>query len=355
MIRPSEQAASGPAPRPGPQQHVVVGRLPAHLPVLLRSGEDGAKLRTVWGFDSYIRAANERLLRLLGWTKAELCSASYWDFVHPDDQHPLVEALDRVMGTAGRLAAYEIRVLGRDGDWRRIQWDVVADRGTERCSASARRSSLRGQPTRRRPPVGTWSWRGPGGTFSWSDELYVMFGIPVGTPLTNGLIRSRIHPRDYPLAERVWQARLADSEAHGVHFRTILPDGMHDLECTGRVVARGGGRRSRSAASRSMSRPGQRPILRPRLRAEFEGHGRTGAVDQPNASAAPWVLPIGGPALVSPLATGRCGRRMFRGRRRGLAAACVERAVSRAGGRRSPVGFQNPAGACDQRFQVAGA
>jgi PAS domain-containing protein len=181
---------------------------------------------------------------MLGWTEAELSSASYWDFVHPDDQHPLVEALDRVMGTVGRLAAYEIRVLGRDGDWRRIQWDVVADRGTELMFGVGAEIIIEGSADEvSRAPVGTWSWRGRRGTLTWSDEMYVMFGIPVGTPLTNGLIRSRIHPRDYPLVERVWRARLADSEAHGVHFRTILPDGtMRHLECTGRVVARGGGR-----------------------------------------------------------------------------------------------------------------
>jgi hypothetical protein len=40
-----------------------------------------------------------------------------------------VEALDRIMATAGWLAGYEIRVLGRDGGWRRMQWDIVATAG----------------------------------------------------------------------------------------------------------------------------------------------------------------------------------------------------------------------------------
>ena len=88
MVRPSEHAASSPKPRPTSERHIVVGRLPAQVAALLASREDGAQLWTVWGFDSYFRAANQRLLRLLGWTEAELSSASYWDFVHPDDQHP---------------------------------------------------------------------------------------------------------------------------------------------------------------------------------------------------------------------------------------------------------------------------
>jgi PAS domain S-box-containing protein len=244
MIRPSEHAASSPEPGPTSERHIVVGRLPAQVAALLASREDGAQLWTVWGFDSYFRAANQRLLRLLGWTEAELSSASYWDFVHPDDQHPLVEALDRMMATADWLAGYEIRVLGRDGGWRRMQWDIIADRGTELMfGVGAEIFVGESADGLARAPVGTWVRQGRAGTFTWSDELYAMFGIPVGTPLTDGLIRSRIHPQDYQLVEQVWRARLADSEAHGVHFRTILPDGTtRHLECTGRVMARSDGR-----------------------------------------------------------------------------------------------------------------
>ena len=243
MIRPSEHVASGPEPRSTSERHVVVGRLPAQGAELLPSREDGAQLWTVWGFDSYFRAANQRLLRLLGWTEAELSSASYWDFVHPDDQHPLVEALDRMMATADWLADYEIRVLGRDGGWRRMQWDIVADRGTELMfGVGAEIVVGESADGVARAPVGTWVRQGRAGTFTWSDELYAMYGIPVGTPLSDGLIRSRIHPWDYPLVEQVWRARLADSEAHGVHFRTTLPDGTtRHLECIGRVMARSGG------------------------------------------------------------------------------------------------------------------
>ena len=239
MVRPSEHAASSPEPGSTSERHIVVGRLPAQVAALLAPREDGAQLWTVWGFDSYFRAANQRLLRLLGWTEAELSSASYWDFVHPDDRHPLVEALDRMMATEGWLAGYEVRVLGRDGGWRRMEWDIVADRGTELMfGVGAEIVVGESADGVARAPVGTWVRQGRAGTFTWSDELYAMFGIPVGTPLTDGLIRSRIHPQDYPLVEQVWRARLADSEAHGVHFRTILPDGTtRHLESTGRVMA----------------------------------------------------------------------------------------------------------------------
>jgi PAS domain-containing protein len=135
-------------------------------------------------------------------------------------------------------------VLGRDGGWRRMQWDIVADRGTElMVGVGAEIFVGESADGVARAPVGTWVWQGRADTFTWSDELYAMYGVPVETPLTRGLIRSRIHPGDYPLVEQVWRARLADSEAHSVHFRTTLPDGTtRHLECTGRVMARHGAR-----------------------------------------------------------------------------------------------------------------
>jgi PAS domain-containing protein len=118
-----------------------------------------------------------------------------------------------------------------------MQWDVVADRGAELMfgvGAQVGECADGGV----RLLVGTWIWQVGQGTFTWSDELYAMFGIPVGTELTDALIRSRIDPRDLPLLDQVWRARLADDDAHGVRFRTLLPDGTtRHLECTGRVVA----------------------------------------------------------------------------------------------------------------------
>ena len=265
--------------------------MPAQVAALLASREDGAKLWTVWGFDSYYRAANERLLRLLGWTEAELSSASYWDFVHPDDRHPLVEALDRMMATEGWLAGYEIRVLGRDGGWRRMQWDIVADRGTELMfGVGAEIVVGESADGVARAPVGTWVRQGRAGTFTWSDEVYAMFGIPVGTPLTDGLIRSRIHPWDYPLVEQVWRARLADGEAHGVRLSDD-PAGRDDAPSGVHRAGDGSGRWPRDYGPRHHDRCHGRAGGRPRVRGRGlspKATSATGAVDQLSRRSRCW-------------------------------------------------------------------
>jgi hypothetical protein len=161
------------------------------------------------------------------------------------------------MATAGQLAAYEVRVLGRDGGWRRTQWDVVADREAELMLGIGAQTDVEAPADEvARAPVGTWVRQGRTGALTGSDELYEMFGIPVGTPLTAVLIRSHVHPLDYPLVEQAWRTWLADSEAHAVRFRTVLPDGTtRHLESTGGRWPSAMAARARSAASRSTSRP----------------------------------------------------------------------------------------------------
>jgi hypothetical protein len=46
----------------------------------------------------YFRASNERLLRLLGWTEAELSSTSYWDFAPARARRRSAERLRRGLG-----------------------------------------------------------------------------------------------------------------------------------------------------------------------------------------------------------------------------------------------------------------
>lgn len=241
MTRPIGYAPSQPESERASPRAAEVGPLPAPFVALRPAREDGTTLWTVWGFDSYFRAANPGYVGLLGWTEAELSSASYWDFVHWEDRDPLVEGLDETMTASGGPAGHEVRVLGRDGGWHRLMWDVVADHDAELICGIGTPIDVGECPDgRSRRLVGTWVRRGGAGTTTWSDEMYTMFGIPVGTAVTDALVTSRIVPGDRPLVERAQQARLADGDAHGVRFRTLAPDGTtRHLECTGRVVPGG--------------------------------------------------------------------------------------------------------------------
>jgi PAS domain-containing protein len=55
-----------------------------------------------------------------------LTSVPFWEFVHPEDQHAMVESTQRLIdGSAPRLG-YEVRMLRRDGHYVWTRWDTAS-------------------------------------------------------------------------------------------------------------------------------------------------------------------------------------------------------------------------------------
>ena len=85
--------------------------------------------------------------------------------------------------------------------------------------------------------IGSWEWDVRSNAIWWSDEMYRVYGIPVGTPVTFERYVSMIHPDD---RQRV-QETVAESRKTGYSFtfehRAIAPDGaVRVLYSHGRVV-----------------------------------------------------------------------------------------------------------------------
>lgn len=216
--------------------------LPVRVRALLPAWREPGTLCAAWSFDGYFVAANTSYIRAFGWTEAELTGAQYWDFVHPADQDDAVETVDRIITAGGGCTGREARRLGRDGRYRCIRYDLAGELDAELLYVVGVDVSDRRPPLGETPvPVGTWVRDVWACTLTWSDDLYAMFGLPVGTPLTDALVRSLIHEQDRPLIDGAWRASLVDSDAHTARFRAVRPDGtVRHLESTGRVVARSG-------------------------------------------------------------------------------------------------------------------
>ncbi len=70
------------------------------------------------------RAVNAAWERLLGWSEDELVGRPAMEFAHPDDLPSLVGALE-ALRRGEALEAIELRVRGKDGAYRWIDWSVV--------------------------------------------------------------------------------------------------------------------------------------------------------------------------------------------------------------------------------------
>ncbi|MEY2410262.1 MAG: hypothetical protein QOF48_2932 [Verrucomicrobiota bacterium] len=87
-------------------------------------------LLCILGFDGYFKDVNSAWEKTLGYTKAELLSSPFIEFIHPEDRPATLAAAGQVSeGTA--LIAFENRYRCRDGSSRWFQWNatpVIEDR-----------------------------------------------------------------------------------------------------------------------------------------------------------------------------------------------------------------------------------
>jgi PAS domain S-box-containing protein len=74
--------------------------------------------------------------------------------------------------------------------------------------------------------IGSFSWRVATDEITWSAELYRIYELEIGVPVTLELIRSRVHPEDVSLIEKM---KMVDQAREGGHdfewqYRLLMPD-----------------------------------------------------------------------------------------------------------------------------------
>ena len=72
--------------------------------------------------------------------------------------------------------------------------------------------------------TGTFSWRVTTDEITWSEQLYCIYDFEIGVPITLELIRTRVHPEDLTLLQKmVEQARNGENDFEW-HYRLVMPD-----------------------------------------------------------------------------------------------------------------------------------
>lgn len=78
------------------------------------------------GFDGYFRRLNVAWERTLGFTRDELMSRPFIQFVHPDDRARTLNQNGDVRG-GGQARLFENRYLCKDGGFRWLHWNATPD------------------------------------------------------------------------------------------------------------------------------------------------------------------------------------------------------------------------------------
>jgi PAS domain S-box-containing protein len=77
-------------------------------------------------FNGYFKRLNPAWERTLGWTRTELMSRPFIEFVHPDDRERTLGQNARVRG-GGQALEFENRYLCKDGSFRWLLWNAAPD------------------------------------------------------------------------------------------------------------------------------------------------------------------------------------------------------------------------------------
>jgi PAS domain S-box-containing protein len=114
----------------------------------------------------------------------------------------------------------------RDGEGRIMGLLAIGQDVTERTIAqdALRRSEQRLAEAHRIANIGAWEVDLRTGGNWWSDEQYRMHGVPLGTPTTQDLFFSLVHPGDRGLIDQEYARTLATGEGE-LEFRVVRSDG----------------------------------------------------------------------------------------------------------------------------------
>jgi PAS domain S-box-containing protein len=101
------------------------------------------------GFDGRFRRLNPAWERTLGFTREELMSRPFIEFVHPDDRERTLAQNTRVR-TGEQALGFENRYLCKDGSYRWLFWNATPDLGDGNIYGVARDITARKQAEQER-------------------------------------------------------------------------------------------------------------------------------------------------------------------------------------------------------------
>jgi len=196
---------------------------------------NGKAVGTIWAIIHDRRrrfdAEDLRLLESMG----GFASAAYQAVESIEDLRLEIAAREKAQSEVRELAnGLETQVQVRTEQLERNTRDLldsnqalereIAER--KRAEDNLRRSEAILAEAQRLSSTGSFSWRVATDEITWSEELYRIYEFEIGVPVTVELIRTRVHPEDASLVERMKMAARApgDGTAFEWQYRLIMPD-----------------------------------------------------------------------------------------------------------------------------------
>ena len=195
----------------------------------------------MWNLEGAITGANEAFLRMVQYDREDLSSGRVrWTDLTPAEWRGHYERAVADLKTTGIFQPFEKEYFRKDGSrvpvllgGALLEGDgnegvaFVLDLSEQkRAERALRRSEAFLAEGQHLGQVGSFSWRVATDEITWSAELYRIYELGVGVPVTLELIRTRVHPEDVSLIEKM---KMVDQARQGGHdfewqYRLMMPD-----------------------------------------------------------------------------------------------------------------------------------
>ena len=195
----------------------------------------------MWNLEGAITGANEAFLRMVQYDREDLASGRVrWTDLTPAEWRGHDERAVADIEATGIFQPFEKEYFRKDGSRVPVLLGGALFEGSgregvafvldlseqKRAERALRRSEAFLAEGQHRSQIGSFSWSVATDEITWSEQLYRIYEFEIGVPVTLELIRTRVHPEDVSLIEKM---KMVDQAPDGAkdfewHYRLMMPD-----------------------------------------------------------------------------------------------------------------------------------
>lgn len=213
--------------------------------------KDSLDLLCIADYDAHFKMVNDAFTTVLGYSKDELLSKPFLEFIHPDDVESTLSTFN-LLAKNLPIIDFENRYISKDGEIVFLQWkanlntannliysiarDVTAFRKTQEKLLASEKSLNEAQKIAK---IGSWDFSLLTQELNWSNELYEIFEferIPNDTELY-GKYLSCFLPQDAEILRMNINKTIADRLPYEMEHQIVLPNKVIKwVFCTGVAI-----------------------------------------------------------------------------------------------------------------------
>ena len=203
----------------------------------------------MWNLEGAITGANEAFLHMVQYSREELDSGRVrWTDLTPAEWRVSDERAIADLNARGIFQPFEKEYFRKDGS--RVPallggalFEASGREGVafvldlseqKRAERALRRSEALLTESQRLSLTGSFSWKVATDEITWSEQLYRIYELEIGVTVTPELIRTRVHPEDLTLYQKMVEQARNDGNDFEWRYRLMMPD--HSIKYLHAVV-----------------------------------------------------------------------------------------------------------------------